>query len=202
MLVKESDGERAVVTDFGLAWTGDAEGSRLSATGQFLGTPAYIAPEQIKGGEVGPAADVYAFGVVLFEMMTGRLPFEGATPMATALARLDRPPPAPEGLPASWSQTIVRCLAKDPAARFAGPGEVAFLKRRARNVLAPVAPIEAGVGACVLSRYATSRRGAATPRHAFKAAVRELAQPDDDLTVEQRWSTWLDWAPFALYGVG
>src|SRR5262245_1434664 len=88
-----SAGVRAVVTDFGLARLapGSDAMTTLSGAAAFLGTPAYMAPEQIEGEEVTPATDVYAFGVVMYEMVAGRLPFTGETSVAVALKRLQGP---------------------------------------------------------------------------------------------------------------
>lgn len=122
---------RAVVTDFGVA-RGSSESDSLAArvTGPaIVGTPAYMAPEQVEGGAIGPSADLYAFGVVLFEMVTGRLPFEGRSPLSTAVKRLQEDPPSPQvhapDLPQRWEQTILRCLERAPQARFPSAGEVA-----------------------------------------------------------------------------
>ena len=88
---------RAVVTDFGLsrAITPGEGDPKLSRDVLLLGTPAYMAPEQIAGGQLDARADIYAFGVVLFELVTGRLPFDGETPAASAMMRLSQRPPAP-----------------------------------------------------------------------------------------------------------
>ena len=96
MLVKptrEEDEMRAVVTDFGLAWRSTQDESTslsmsLSTENEISGTPAYMAPEQVEGGPVTPATDVYALGVVLYEMVTGALPFLGETPLKMAIKRL------------------------------------------------------------------------------------------------------------------
>src|SRR5262249_45005117 len=81
-------GSRAVVMDFGLARV-IAEGSDQVTGDGVVGSPAYMAPEQVEGGRpLTAAADIYAFGVVLFEMVTGRLPFVGETPLATAVMRI------------------------------------------------------------------------------------------------------------------
>ena len=125
MLVPAPDGsERAVVTDFGLA-TGRAPGSgpRLTDVVEIVGTPDYMAPEQVEGGEVGPATDVYALGIVAYEVLSGRLPFEGATPMSRAVRRLgDEPAPlpadGPDGVPPHVRAAISRALAREPGQRF------------------------------------------------------------------------------------
>ena len=92
----------------------------------IVGTPAYMAPEQVAGDRVGPAADLYAFGVVLFEMCTGQLPFQEATPMDTARAHITSPPPRPGTLAVvdeCWEEAILRLLSKDPDDRYATADE-------------------------------------------------------------------------------
>ena len=100
----------------------------LSTEGEISGTPAYMAPEQVEGGPVTPATDVYALGVVLYEMVTGTLPFVGETPIKMAIKRLHEPPPSPRvhvpDLDPLWEATILRCLARRPEERFASAGEV------------------------------------------------------------------------------
>ncbi len=130
MLVPESGGaERAVVTDFGLATSrGPETEKRLTDVVEIVGTPDYMAPEQVEGGEVGPATDIYALGLVAYEMLSGRLPFEGATPISRAVRRLSEDPvplPVPGGaaLPPGWSAAILRCLAREPGRRFPSPSE-------------------------------------------------------------------------------
>jgi eukaryotic-like serine/threonine-protein kinase len=131
MLVPSREGLRAVVTDFGLAREMvDSGREALTATAGFVGTPTYSSPEQIQGSEVGPASDIYAFGVVLYEMTTGRLPFDDApTPWIAVVRRLNEMPTAPlvlvPTLPASWNEAILRCLEREPEERFENALEVA-----------------------------------------------------------------------------
>jgi tetratricopeptide (TPR) repeat protein len=129
MLVPEDGGERAVVMDFGLARGGEPVAGGLTVRGDVLGTPTYMAPEQVAGEEITPATDVYAFGIVLYEMVTGAPPFVGETAMSTAVKRLREDPEPPRlkapGLSPAWEAAILRCLARDPRQRFAGVRDAA-----------------------------------------------------------------------------
>lgn len=131
-------GVRAVVTDFGLA-RGTTPDSRFAATvtvgDGLLGSPAYMAPEQVDGRSAGPRSDVYAFGTVVYEMVTGGLPFKGDNPLAVAVRRLTENPIAPRHLRPDlddvWEQAILRALERNPEQRFASAGEmVAALEGR------------------------------------------------------------------------
>jgi tetratricopeptide (TPR) repeat protein/tRNA A-37 threonylcarbamoyl transferase component Bud32/TolB-like protein len=116
-------GSRVVVTDFGLARRTKApRGTSLTETETVLGTPDYMAPEQIEGRPLTPAADVYALGIVMYEMVTGGPPFQGDTPLSVALKKLREAPPSPRDsapdLPTPWERAILRCLERDPADRY------------------------------------------------------------------------------------
>ena len=114
----EEDTGRAYLTDFGIAKHSEAPG--LTKTGYFLGTIDCASPEQIQGHPVGPPADVYALGCMLFECLAGRPPFSGATTMAVAQAHVFEPPPPlpPElGLAPELDAVVARALAKEEAAR-------------------------------------------------------------------------------------
>jgi serine/threonine protein kinase/tetratricopeptide (TPR) repeat protein len=120
-------GGRVVLTDFGIARALQGTDATLQ-TGGLLGTPAYMAPEQIAGERIEGPADLYALGLILYEMLTGRLPFSGGSPMAIALARLHQPLPdfaSDPDIPAPLVDVLERSLARDVAARFQSAGEMA-----------------------------------------------------------------------------
>ena len=104
------------LTDFGIARAIDASGH--TRTGELLGTPNYISPEQAMGRQATGASDLYSLGVVAHEMLCGERPFDRGTPIATALSHVQEPPPQlPPGVPEDLAQVIDDCLAKDPEHR-------------------------------------------------------------------------------------
>lgn len=113
-------GERAVLTDFGLAKL--AGHVRLTATGTSSGTPAYMAPEQASGQEITPRTDVYSLGIVLYEMVTGDVPFKGDSFANVLIQHIQMAPPRPSaavvGLDFRVEAVILRALAKDPEQRY------------------------------------------------------------------------------------
>jgi hypothetical protein len=100
-------GDRVVITDFGIA---RAQDDALATTGAIVGTPTYMAPEQLGGNSIDGRADVYALGIVLYELVTGALPFHGDTPFAMAAARLARPAPDPRVLTPSVPEGVARLI--------------------------------------------------------------------------------------------
>jgi serine/threonine protein kinase len=122
---------RAVITDFGLAlqYVQTRGGPLVSSIHAFAGTPAYMAPEQLEGKPTSSATDIYALGLVIYEMVTNNRPFRGDTPMSGAVKRLSEAPPSPRvfspGLSSAWESTILKCLERDPAKRPVRAEEVA-----------------------------------------------------------------------------
>jgi beta-lactam-binding protein with PASTA domain/serine/threonine protein kinase len=111
---------RAKVTDFGIARAGASD---MTLTGSIMGTAQYLSPEQAQGLAVSAASDLYAVGIVLYELLTGQVPFDGETAITIALKQVSATPPPPSALnpavPAALDAVVLRALAKDPAQRFA-----------------------------------------------------------------------------------
>ncbi|HEY0127918.1 MAG TPA: Stk1 family PASTA domain-containing Ser/Thr kinase, partial [Rubrobacteraceae bacterium] len=135
----------AKVADFGIARAANSE--TMTETNLVLGTTAYMSPEQLRGDRVGPASDLYSLGVVLYETLTGELPFRGGDPIATAMKHINEPAPHPReanpAVPETLDTLIVRLLAKEPEERYASAEELAEDLRRIRHGLPPLA---AGLG--------------------------------------------------------
>ena len=130
MLVPEARRLRAVITDFGLArqTTSNASQESITERGDVMGTPAYMAPEQITGDELSPATDIYSLGIVLYQMLTGKLPFQGDSNWAVMVQRLtEAPQPLTDHLPdldPALLALVERCLEREAEARFESIGEI------------------------------------------------------------------------------
>jgi eukaryotic-like serine/threonine-protein kinase len=122
------DEGRARVADFGIARGG--ESSDITATGSVMGTAQYLSPEQAQGKPTTPRSDIYSIGVILYEALTGRVPFEGDSAVAVALKQVSEAPRRPSAInpeiPPALDAVVMRALAKDPDARFKDAD--AFLK--------------------------------------------------------------------------
>ncbi|MBA2764036.1 MAG: serine/threonine protein kinase [Thermoleophilaceae bacterium] len=131
------DQDRAKVTDFGIARAGASE---MTETGSILGTAQYLSPEQAQGHATGASSDLYSIGVMLFEMVTGRLPFEADSAVAIAVQHLSQLPPMPSDLRPDihpgLEATILRALAKDPTERWQTADDFIAALQSARAALA------------------------------------------------------------------
>ena len=118
------------VLDFGLVKNVADTGEDLTQTGMFMGSPKYMSPEQIRGDRVDARTDVYALGIILYEMLTGKVPFDRATSVNILMAHVhEEPPPLRETNPlvqvsVNVEEIVARCMAKDPARRLGSMGEV------------------------------------------------------------------------------
>lgn len=112
------------IMDFGLAKLANQK-ARFTKTGTTVGTPAYMSPEQIQGIDVDHRSDIWSFGVVLYEMLTGRLPFRGEYETAIMYAILHEEPDFPEQIPVDFQPVLQKALAKDPSKRYQSADEMA-----------------------------------------------------------------------------
>ena len=165
LLARGSEGPIAKLADLGVATTGHA---RLTEAGAIVGTAAYLAPEQALGRPVDGRSDLYALGVVLYELVAGRLPFSGDDALVVISQHLHAPVTPPRAfradLPPALEAIILRLLAKDPAQRFASAREVATALAELRD------PLAAG------GHGAASKATAAGPATADLALLEQLVR--------------------------
>jgi eukaryotic-like serine/threonine-protein kinase len=184
-VVLESNGTEYVkVLDFGLAKQGSTPHSATPQTrvSMIVGTPEYMAPEQACGQPVSPRTDLYAVGIIMFEMLTGRLPFRGDSPMHVAIQQVQAPPPAPSsvvsGLPPQLDALILRLLAKEPEQR---PASAEVVERELKAIAKALA-----VDMTRLSGFA---RAIQAPSPEPVSAVRAQARQGADGAAAQRGGT-------------
>ena len=190
---------RVKITDFGIARA--ADGLALTATGQVMGTPQYLSPEQASGESATPASDIYSLGVVLFECLTGRRPYAGGSPIATALAHLREPvPDLPPTVPADLAAVTRRAMAKKPADRF--PTAAAFAAALRDPAEAAAAPVTDPRSTAVLTGLApvAAAAGAGAGAGAGAAAGTALAETEET-PGDRRRPGGLGWWPWLLLGL-
>jgi eukaryotic-like serine/threonine-protein kinase len=147
------DGEgRLKVTDFGIARAG---ASQMTEAGSIIGTAQYLSPEQAKGAPVDQTSDLYSVGVVLYELLTGVVPFSGDTPVEIAMKHLSTVPDPPSAkraeVPRDLDMVVMRALAKDPAERYQSAEEMdADLRRVNRGVA--ISPVTEDAATAIISR--------------------------------------------------
>ncbi len=139
---------RARVTDFGIARAGASD---MTLTGSIMGTAQYLSPEQAQGHVVTGASDLYSIGVILYELLTGVVPFDGETAVAIAFKQVSAEPKPPSevnpSLPPALDAVVLRALAKDPAQRYADADEFIAALQRERQALPTAAGAAAGLAA-------------------------------------------------------
>src|SRR6267378_3672884 len=120
--------DHVYVTDFGIAKTLESDRTSVTRTGAVLGTPLYMSPEQVEGKQVDHRSDLYTFGLIFYEMLTGILPFTGDTTFQLMYQRVHQLPKRPElvipDLPPYLSRICLKCLEKEPANRYQSAGEI------------------------------------------------------------------------------
>ena len=162
---------KAVVTDFGIARAGVSE---ITQTGSVMGTPQYLSPEQAQGFEVTPVSDLYSIGVILYEALTRRVPFEGESAVAIAMKQVAETPQRPSSINPQVSPAldavVMRALEKEPGQRF-------------QSADAFIAALDA----------ALKDPGVGGQTAAFAAAPPVVAVPEEELEDERRRNNWL-WA--------
>jgi eukaryotic-like serine/threonine-protein kinase len=169
-IIVRPDG-RLKVTDFGIARSGT---SQMTEAGSIVGTAQYLSPEQARGAPVDPRSDLYSLGIVLYEMLTGKVPFTGDTPVEIAMKHLSQVPEPPSALrpeiPRDLDAVVMRALAKDPDQRYGTAEEMdADLARVARGVAVSreteeaMTQVLAGAGVTASQTMVTKPRPVATP---------------------------------------
>ncbi len=186
------------VMDFGIARAVSDSSSTVAETTAIIGTAAYFSPEQAKGEPVDARADLYSTGVVLYEMLAGRQPFRGETPVAVAYQHVSEPPVAPSeinpGVPRSLDAVAMRALAKDPFQRYQ---DAAAFRSALDATVDSKAPSKRQMGALTSELYGEN------PRQAAETA-RSLRQLSTDTTMKRTQSgppvAWI-WTGVALLAV-
>lgn len=140
-----TDRSLPMLSDFGIAKFFKADSTVLTGTGVGIGTPEYMAPEQSQGHKVDHRADIYALGVVFYELLTGRRPYEADTPIAVIIKHINDPLPSPRQfvpeLPYGVEQVIIKALQKDPASRYQDMGKFAEALEKLSHDILPASEV-------------------------------------------------------------
>ncbi|TQK18036.1 serine/threonine-protein kinase [Microbacterium sp. SLBN-154] len=196
--VMVTDAGQVKVMDFGIARAVSDSSSTVAETTQILGTAAYFSPEQAKGEPVDARADLYSTGVVLYELLTGRQPFRGDSPVAVAYQHVSETPLTPsevvETVPRALDTVVLRALAKDPFQRYQ---DAAGFREALDATIDGKAPSKRQVGALTSELYGPNPRAAAE-------TARSLRQLSTDTTMKRTQAgppvAWI-WAGVALLAV-
>jgi len=170
------------LTDFGIAKLLENT-TQFTKTGGLVGTPAYMSPEQAQGSKVDPRSDIYSLGIILYEMVTGRVPFEADTPVAVMLKHLNDPLPLPSAvkpdLPPAIERILLKALAKNPDDRFASAAEfLAAWKHALKDIEAHTLP-SATKPAATVAGAVTSSQAPAVVRSTTSAPAPQASTPSE-----------------------
>jgi beta-lactam-binding protein with PASTA domain/predicted Ser/Thr protein kinase len=188
LLVQDGPGdgdERFKVTDFGISRTAT---SQMTEAGSIVGTAQYLSPEQARGAPVDQRSDIYSVGIVLYELLTGQLPFTGETPLEIAMKHLSEIPRAPSELrpelPTDLDMIVLRALAKDPADRFESAEEMERELARVAGgggvtteTAEAATAVLAGAGLAEAAPTMISRRPVVAPRETYDDHYYDYEEP-------------------------
>ncbi|MGJ4138892.1 Stk1 family PASTA domain-containing Ser/Thr kinase [Corynebacterium evansiae] len=187
-----SDHHQVKLADFGLVRAinnamSDATNATTSVNGQVIGTVGYLSPEQVRGENLTQASDVYSAGILLFELLTGRTPFKGGTPIETAMARINRPVPAPSTLmpdiPPEIDELVLRACHRNPTQRFVDGTEfLEAVEQAAEDLDVPDFQVPAPTESAVRSALAGTDFGERTPWDDESMSTRAVVLPREDRT--------------------
>jgi serine/threonine-protein kinase len=191
----------ARLMDFGLAKQEHQEGGSATATGHVVGTPEYMSPEQAQGGRLDARCDIYALGVVAFEVFSGRVPFRGETPISTILKHLHEAPPLDgaeaAGIPPEVVPILRKALAKEPSRRYGSAREMADALRYART-----RPSQQPAATEVMEAQTLSVSKPVTPARSVAAATTKATPAQPVAPAPSRRSTALPWGLLGLTVLG
>lgn len=181
LIARDGQTDFVKLVDFGIAKI-PTKGQALTALGSVFGTPEYMAPEQARGGQVDARTDLYALGIVLYEMLAGRPPFTGPSPGDLIIAQLKTaPPPLPASIDHELAALVMQLLAKDPGARVQSAAE---LSERLQRIVTRLAPGLLGVtrpvsmtGASISSRPPPPLQSPASPALPLPPAIPRTPPP-------------------------
>lgn len=198
------------LSDFGIARAVSERSLAVTQPGMVMGSVYYLSPEQAQGHDLDESSDLYSVGVVLFQMLTGKLPYTGTTPVTVALKHVSEPLPdrelAASGVSMGVAAIVRRLLAKSPAERFASASEVASVLREAREKPSPAyrssAPLDSPTTSIPIVTP-PPRRSASPDRPARANGAASHGEPEEEARAPRRGAgTWLTLVVLLAIAVG